>query len=163
MPFRSLALALGTATSMATLAHAVEPDCARFVPEIGRTVGVPCSDAPPSLRAATPPAAQLSDDRTDKIRFGLTLTVLTPELRETFKVAENINGVLVSDVDLGSEAARRGIRRGDVIVQTNQGVVSVPADVLNNIEAAAASGRKSILLLVQNGGVQLAFVGLPIQ
>src|SRR4029079_1763624 len=84
--------------------------------------------------------------------LGLTLAALTPELRETYKVAEAINGVLVTDVDFRSEAARRGIKRGDVIIQTNQGAVSGPADVLRNMEAAAADGRKTILLLIQDGG-----------
>ena len=102
-----------------------------------RTVRVPCSDPPPPAPPALPPA-EPSDDRTDKTRLGLTRTTLTPELRETYKVAETINGVLVTEVDVSSEAARRG----DVILQTNQGVVSARADVLRNIDLAAADAEK---------------------
>jgi S1-C subfamily serine protease len=164
MSIRSLAIAIGGAASLAVQARSEDPDCTRYIPEIGRTVRVPCSDGalqPPP--ASSLPSAEARDDRSDKMRLGLTLSALTPALRDAFKVATNIDGVLVRDVDLRSEAARRGIRRGDVILQTNQGAVSAPADVLRNIDAAAATGRKAILLLIQHGGGQATFVALPIE
>ena len=94
--------------------------------------------------------------------LGPTLTVLTSDLRDKFKVAPSIDGVLVADVDAGSEAAGRGIKRGDVIMQTNQGVVATPADVVRMIESARTSGRKSILLLLKNAGGEVVFVALPL-
>ena len=124
---------------------------------------MPCSDAASPPAAPAPVAAEPADDRSDKVKLGLTLTALTSALREKYNVGKTIDGVLVTDVDVRSEAARRGMKRGDVILQTNQGVVQVPADVIRNIQAAASSGRKSILLLVQNGGGQVAFVALPIE
>jgi serine protease Do len=70
--------------------------------------------------------------------------------------------VLVADVDAGSEAAGRGIKRGDVIMQTNQGVVATPADVVRMIVSAKTSGRKSLLLLLKNSGGEVVFVALPL-
>ena len=147
-----------------THAKSQEPDCTKYIPEIGRTVRIPCADAfPPAPTApATATETEAVDDRANKVMLGLTLTVLTSDLRDKFKVAPTIDGVLVADVDAGSEAAGRGIKRGDVIMQTNQGVVATPADVVRMIVSAKTSGRKSLLLLLKNSGGEAVFVALPL-
>jgi bifunctional DNase/RNase len=51
-------------------------------------------------------------------RFGLTLQNVTPPLATYFRLTSP-EGVLVSDVEMGSAAERDGLRRGDVIVRAN--------------------------------------------
>jgi S1-C subfamily serine protease len=140
-----------------TPARADDLECTRYVPEIGRTVHVRCADAVPPTAAAVP-----ENGRPERVTLGLTLAPLTPELRDKYRVAKSIDGVLVTDVDTKSEAAGRGIKRGDVIMQTNQGVVTTPDDVVRIINEATASGRRSILLLLKNAGGEVAFVALPL-
>jgi bifunctional DNase/RNase len=52
-------------------------------------------------------------------RYGVTLQNLTTPLAEHFHLP-TAEGVLVSDVEIGSGAERDGLRRGDVIVEANQ-------------------------------------------
>ncbi|HEU5059934.1 MAG TPA: Do family serine endopeptidase [Kofleriaceae bacterium] len=69
-------------------------------------------------------------------------------------------GVLVSDVEKGSPAARAGLRRGDVVVSLNGEEVTSTRKLRNRI-AAAGPGRTVSLEVVRQGGrrtlsVQLA-------
>lgn len=94
--------------------------------------------------------------------MGLTLAPMSPQLREGFGIAENISGVVVTEVVPGSPAAERGIGTGDVIQQAGQKPVSQPDEVRSTMDEARRSGRKSILLLV-NRQSDLRFVPLPLE
>ena len=83
---------------------------------------------------------------------GLLLGEATAEHRERFMIEEETNGVVILEVEEGSQAAEKGLRPGDVIVEVSQNSVSVPKDVVDRIEAARDAGRRSILLLVRSGG-----------
>jgi serine protease Do len=104
----------------------------------------------------TPPAQDTSVKA-----LGLSLSNLTPELREKFSLAEDTSGVVVTDVDTNSTASEKGVRAGDVIVEVAQEEVKNPNQVAAKIEEARKSGRKSVLLLVDRQG-DLRFVALKI-
>ena len=59
-------------------------------------------------------------------------------------------GVLITEVDPGSEAGERGLRRGDRILQVAGSDVSSPNDVAEALTEAAESGRRTVLLLVES-------------
>jgi serine protease Do len=134
------------------------------MPEIGRTVRVPCAaDTPapatptPAATEAVPPAAPPSS-----MVLGLTLLPLTVGLKDKYRIGDTIGGIFVTKVDARSEAAVRGVKPGDVIMQTNQDVVKTPEDLSRTIESARSSGRKNILLLLRHLNGNLQFVSLPI-
>ncbi len=83
---------------------------------------------------------------------GLLLGQLTDTYRERFMIEGEAEGVVVLEVAEGSQAAQKGLRPGDVIVEVSQNPVSRPKDVVDRIEAARDAGRRSILLLVRSGG-----------
>jgi uncharacterized protein len=56
-------------------------------------------------------------------RYGLTLQNITAPLATYFRLTSP-EGVLVSDVEIGSGAERDGLRRGDVIVRANQSKIT---------------------------------------
>jgi len=87
---------------------------------------------------------------------------LTAGLKDKFNIGDTIGGVFVTQVDERSEAAGRGVKRGDVIMQTNQDVVKTPDDLSRSIESARDSGKKSILLLLRHIDGKLQFVSLPL-
>ncbi len=58
---------------------------------------------------------------------------------------------LVEAVDLDSRAYESGIRRGDVITEIDRAPVSSAAKARAAIEAAKATGQKSVLIYVRNG------------
>jgi len=59
---------------------------------------------------------------------------------------------VVMDVDPKSNAATKGLKPGDVIVEVDQGSVTTPADVEKRIAAAKSNGFKVVTLLVYRQG-----------
>ena len=93
--------------------------------------------------------------------LGLTLSKKTPQLVERFKLGKDTNGVVVTDVEDGGAAAEKGIRPGDVVVEVSQDEVTSPDQIADKIDQARASGRKSVLLLLEGQG-GLRFIALRI-
>jgi serine protease Do len=81
--------------------------------------------------------------------LGLKLAPLTQDARDKFQLAQDLKGVLITDVASGTPAADRGLKAGDVIVEVQQEEVSTPEDVQERVEKARKSSRKSVLMLVQ--------------
>ena len=93
--------------------------------------------------------------------LGMKLEPLTEGNRGDHGIADDVKGVLISEVDAGSAAAQKGIRPGDVIVEVAQEPVASPADVRGGVAQAKEEGRKSVLILVQSGP-DLRFVALKL-
>ena len=92
----------------------------------------------------------------DVTLLGMRLSALTEEARETFKVDEGSEGVLVLEVAGDSSAAKRGLQPGDLIVEVQQTPVATPADVAKQIDQIRESNKvrktkkvKTVLLLVE--------------
>ena len=82
--------------------------------------------------------------------FGLTMTP-----------ADDGRGVVVTDVEPGSDAEDRGIQAGDVIRSVNSNPVGSVSDVEKAVDEAGKAGRKAVLLQVERNG-QNRFVALPV-
>ncbi len=82
--------------------------------------------------------------------FGLTLSPLTADVARRLRLPADVNGVLVSDVDPTSTAARAGISRGDVILQVNRRPVGTPQEASRALDAVP-SGGTAFLLVMRNG------------
>jgi serine protease Do len=93
--------------------------------------------------------------------LGLTLSGITPELKDKYSLGGDTKGVVVVDVAKDSSAADKGFHPGDVIMEAAQEEVKNPEDISAKIDEAKKSGRKSILLLVQRQG-DLRFVALRV-
>ncbi len=93
--------------------------------------------------------------------LGLTLSGITPELKDKYALGDDTKGVVVVDVAKNSSAADKGFHAGDVIMEAAQEEVKNPQDLAARIDDAKKSGRKSILLLVQRQG-DLRFVALRV-
>ena len=91
--------------------------------------------------------------------LGLTLSSVTPELKDKFSLSDNAKGVVVVDVAKDSPAAAKGVRPGDLIMEAAQEEVKSPSEIGSRIADAKKSGRKSILLLVDRQG-DLHFIAL---
>jgi len=94
--------------------------------------------------------------------LGLTLSPLTPGLREAFSINGDIEGIVVTEVGDRSPATERGIEAGDVIVEAGQEPVKTPEELDKRIQEARAQGRKTVLMLVSRDG-DLRYVPMPIE
>ncbi|MBL4808424.1 MAG: PDZ domain-containing protein, partial [Rhodobacteraceae bacterium] len=83
---------------------------------------------------------------------GMVLAALTEAMRDRFMIGDDSTGVVILEVNDGSEVAEKGLRPGDVIVEVAQAAVATPSEVLERINSARDAGRRSILLLVRSQG-----------
>lgn len=94
--------------------------------------------------------------------LGLTLKVLSPELRREYNIGPTVKGVLISNVEKMSQALDKGLKRGDIIVEINQQPVTDPNAIIETIDKAKANNRKSVLILINSAG-SVRFVALTLK
>jgi serine protease Do len=111
--------------------------------------------SPETSPDAPPDAAQASTEV-----LGLSLAPLTDEARARYSIAAGVKGVLVASVETGSEAERKSLKPGEVIVRVSQTEVATPQDVVARIEELQSEGRKTAMLLVSGENNKLRFVSL---
>jgi serine protease Do len=80
-------------------------------------------------------------------RWGLSVQPITPELARQFKLPSS-EGVLVSEVEDGSPAARAGIRPGDAITEVNRRRVRD----LKSFEDALGAAEQDVVVFIQREG-----------
>jgi serine protease Do len=80
--------------------------------------------------------------------LGLGLRTITPDMQAVFGGGKDADGVLVTGIDLDSDAARQGLRPGDRIVAVGGDEVKSLGDVNLAIEQAKALKRPLVLLFV---------------
>jgi len=142
MIFSRYLLTLGIVGALGATAQSEDLECRWFIPTIGRTLPVRCDEA-----------------RTERIILGLTLAPLDQTSEAIIGIAAGSKGVVVTDV---SEAAGRGIVRGDIILRTSAGLITSPDDLVQNIETAAREGQDSIGLFVVDRSGTAEFVSLKL-
>ena len=84
--------------------------------------------------------------------LGLTLAQVTDEDRRRFRIPDSVKGVLVEEVETGSDATGK-LERGDVIIEVNFKEVTDPADAIATAEAAAVSGKPVLIQFYRDGDV----------
>jgi serine protease Do len=80
--------------------------------------------------------------------LGMNMAPVSPETRDQYNLDDNAKGVVVTNVDPDSEAARKGLSEGDVIVRMGGRDVHTPADIRQSVADAKKAGRDSVLMLV---------------
>ena len=80
----------------------------------------------------------------DAQRIGITVTELTPLIRQNLKVPDAVNGIVVAEVLEGSAAELAGMKAGDVIQEVNRKPIATTGDF-----KSALSARQSTVLLLR--------------
>ena len=86
-----------------------------------------------------------------KMRWGVGLGDMTPDIREQLQAPNDIHGAVIEHVQPGSPADNAGLQRGDVIVQVNRHDVQSASDVQQAL-ASVPKGQDALLLVWSNGG-----------
>jgi serine protease Do len=84
--------------------------------------------------------------------IGLKLAPLTQQRRHRLEVPHWVSGVVVIAIDDDSPFADLDLLPGDVIEAINQRPVTSPEDAIAKLQEAAASGRKSVMMLINRRG-----------
>ena len=96
--------------------------------------------------------------------FGMSLSRLSAHVRRLHHLDDDVEGVVVSDVEAGSLAERKGIEAGMVIVEINQEIVSSPSNLIERLDRLKAEGKKTLLFLVAKpDGGELEFVSIKLE
>ena len=92
-------------------------------------------------------------------KLGMQVQELTPELAKRLRY-EGESGVLIGGVRRGSDAARQGLRPGDLIQEVERRAVDSVDDFIEAVDKAEAGD--AILLLVRSGK-ETNFVALRVR
>ena len=77
----------------------------------------------------------------------MQVTALTPQIANTLGVnPSQVSGVVVTGVDMSSDAAAKGLQRGDIISSINRVPVRTPTEFDAQIRAAKTAGKTTLLL-----------------
>jgi serine protease Do len=83
--------------------------------------------------------------------FGIELGPLTADMARRLELPPNTAGVLVRDVEPGSNAQRAGVGRGDIILQVNRRSVTTPQEASRALNAVPSGGTAFLLVLQRDG------------
>ena len=88
--------------------------------------------------------------------LGVQVTPLTPQIARSIGVDPATRGLVIVSADPSSDAASKGLRRGDVIVSANRQPVTSVGELSSAVTAARTANRDTVLLYIQrprgNGG-----------
>jgi serine protease Do len=111
------------------------------------TLNVPLTEMPGKFADSS--AGGTQQDGKSPPALGMELQALTPELRKKLDIPPEINqGVVITDMDSRSEAARAGLRPGDVVLELNRTRLAAPAD----LQRIWQSSKGNLLALVLRKG-----------
>lgn len=121
-----------------------------------RTIRVTLAERPGAQDAPAGPAlepGQLS-------MFGMVLQAPSDEDRERLELEDR--GLVIASVEPGSEAAAKGLRPGDAILEAGGRDVSVIEDFRDAADDARARGRQALLVFVGGQGGQRRYAALEL-
>jgi hypothetical protein len=84
--------------------------------------------------------------------LGLVTIPLTPQIARQLGAGEDAKGVVITAVDGSSDAAAKGLQRGDIVLSANYVAVTTIADLEKIVRTAKTEGREAVLLRIQRRG-----------
>ncbi|TDI62005.1 MAG: Do family serine endopeptidase [Alphaproteobacteria bacterium] len=114
------------------------------------TVGEMPDDIDEPSSVASNGKSDLEDDTLDAL--GMMIITMTDEMRSRFNIPDEASGVIVAQVRRSSDAATKGLRRGDLIVRIGGQAVEDLDDISQGIEKAKADDKLAVLIQINRGG-----------
>ena len=90
-------------------------------------------------------------------KLGLQVLPLNAQIRRQLGVGNDTQGLVVAGVDPNADAARKGLRRGDIILTANYRPVTTLEELETAIRSAQSDNREAVLLRVQQRGRPAAY------
>ena len=124
------------------------------VMRFGKTERIPVKlgTFPSSMEVATAkPDQPAKPASTELSQLGLSLSAVPASSRPAAKDAKDGPGVLITEVEKDSDAATKGLKSGDIILDVQGQPVASPADVEAGVNRVKAAGRPAVLLRIRQG------------
>ncbi len=112
---------------------------------------------------ADEPMAPGTSDSTIEQKLGLQVTPMSAAIARALGVPADTKGVVIAAVDQNSDAARKGLARGDVILSANYKETPTVEALLAQIKAATDANREAIMLRVQRRNNPPVFMALRLR
>jgi serine protease Do len=84
--------------------------------------------------------------------LGVAVIPVTPQIARQLGIAEDVHGVVITEVDESSDAAAKGLQRRDIILSANYKPVATRADLDAVVKQAKLENRAAVLLRIQRSG-----------
>jgi serine protease Do len=105
----------------------------------------------------TQPLPQTGDAIVEEL-LGVQAMTLTPQIARELGAPADTAGAVVLAVDGSSDAGRKGLSRGDIVLSVNYQAIASVEELETKVREAQAEGRDALLLRVQSPGRQPVFV-----
>lgn len=112
---------------------------------------------------AEEPMAPGTSDTTIEQKLGMQVTPMTPAIARSLGVPTDTRGVVIAAVDQNADAARKGLRRGDIILSANYQPTPTVEALLAQIKASVEGKRDAIVLRIQRGNQPPAFFAIRLR
>lgn len=106
-------------------------------------------------------AAETPDNGESLNIIGFTVKEISPELAERYKLAPSTSGVIVTDILPNSDASRKGIKIGDIIVKIDKRNIIGESAFHEYVNDARRENNRPVLLAIQ-GQEALHFVAVKL-
>jgi serine protease Do len=93
----------------------------------------------------------------------ISVEPVTPRIARQLGAPDETRGLVVDAVDPSSDAARKGLRRGDIILSANHRDVSTVEELSRAITQAREASREALLLRVKGPGRPPVFVAIRLR
>jgi len=88
---------------------------------------------------------------------------VTPDIARAVGVDAGTKGLVIGAASASSDAGRKGLRRGDVILSANRTPVATSEALAKTIADAKKAGRDAVLLEIQRRGQPSAFIAIRVK
>lgn len=108
----------------------------------------------------------MDPDQTDDViaeKLGLQVIKLTPQIARRLGADAGTVGLVIGAVDPSSDAGRKGLRRGDIVLSANYNAVGTVDALRAQVIAAEEAGRESLLLRIQRRGLPPRFIAVRLR
>jgi serine protease Do len=102
-------------------------------------------------------------DKTIQEELGLAVQVVTPDIARAVGVDAGTKGLVIGAASASSDAGRKGLRRGDVILSVNRTPVATSDALAKAVADAKKAGRDAVLLEILRRGQPSAFIAIRVK
>ncbi len=117
----------------------------------------------PEDEQAAPADPSGAADTTIQNELGLAVQTLSPDIARAVGVDAGTKGLVIGAASANSDAGRKGLRRGDVIVSANRVPVTTSDALAKAVTDAKKAGREAVLLEILRRGGPSAFIAIRIK